>query len=438
MVNAIRLSLAAPQGGSRNSSQTWNSSRWDTVRQTVETVAVDALAMDDSPRCSGVVPEHVAALAETPHPLPPIIVHRATMRVIDGRHRLLAARMRGRPTIDVRFYEGDEAHAFALAVKSNIAHGLPLTAADRKRAAARVIASHPQWSDRLIASVTGLAPATVADIRRRSAAGSAERIRIGRDGRIRPVDATEGRRRAGELILADPSLSLRQIARAAGISPETARDVRNRLRRGEDPLPSRRRRKRTAPARPDAPKPEPVGAVGVKPAGAGARGRPGPPGRGRGSTTSRCGTASWRSSASGRIRRCGSTRPGGRCCGCSRCTRSAPSSGTGSSKRFRRTARRGWPGRPTSAPARGRSSPTGWKAPWPETGRPEPAADRPLGPVLAEHRAQRHSRGAGGAALADRGGGSRSGRRRRRARRPIAPCRNRERPSCADGERTSR
>ncbi|GAA4156662.1 ParB/RepB/Spo0J family partition protein [Actinomadura keratinilytica] len=269
MVNAIRLSLAAPQGGSRNSSQTWNSSRWDTVRQTVETVAVDALAMDDSPRCSGVVPEHVAALAETPHPLPPIIVHRATMRVIDGRHRLLAARMRGRPTIDVRFYEGDEAHAFALAVKSNIAHGLPLTAADRKRAAARVIASHPQWSDRLIASVTGLAPATVADIRRRSAAGSAERIRIGRDGRIRPVDATEGRRRAGELILADPSLSLRQIARAAGISPETARDVRNRLRRGEDPLPSRRRRKRTAPARPDAPKPEPVGAVGVKPAGAG-------------------------------------------------------------------------------------------------------------------------------------------------------------------------
>ncbi|GLZ12876.1 hypothetical protein Acsp04_31110 [Actinomadura sp. NBRC 104425] len=232
----------------------------------METVDLDALAMDDSPRCSGVVAEHVAALAETPHPLPPIIVHRATMRVVDGRHRLLAARMRGRSTIDVRFYEGDEADAFVLAVKSNIAHGLPLTAADRKRAAARVIASHPQWSDRLIASVTGLAPATVADIRRKSAAGSAERVRIGRDGRVRPVDATEGRRRAGELILADPSLSLRQIARAAGISPETARDVRNRLRRGEDPLPSRRRRRRTASARPDAPNPKPAGAGGAEPA----------------------------------------------------------------------------------------------------------------------------------------------------------------------------
>jgi hypothetical protein len=42
----------------------------------------------------------------------------------------------------------------------------------------------------------------------------------------------------------NPSLSLRQVAQAAGISPETARDVRNRLHRGEDPIPERHRRKR--------------------------------------------------------------------------------------------------------------------------------------------------------------------------------------------------
>jgi hypothetical protein len=65
-------------------------------------------------------------------------------------------------------------------------------------------------------------------------------VRIGQDGRVRPINGAEGRRIASELINENPGLSLRQIARAAGISPETARDVRNRLRRGEDPLPKRR------------------------------------------------------------------------------------------------------------------------------------------------------------------------------------------------------
>jgi hypothetical protein len=34
-----------------------------------------------------------------------------------------------------------------------------------------------------------------------------------------------------------PDVSLRAVARAAGISPTTARDVRERLRRGDDPVP---------------------------------------------------------------------------------------------------------------------------------------------------------------------------------------------------------
>jgi hypothetical protein len=42
-------------------------------------------------------------------------------------------------------------------------------------------------------------------------------------------------------------LSLRQVAQAAGISPETARDVRNRLRNGQSPVPDRRRKKRSRP-----------------------------------------------------------------------------------------------------------------------------------------------------------------------------------------------
>ncbi|GAB2819793.1 ParB N-terminal domain-containing protein [Streptomyces daliensis] len=199
-----------------------------------------------SPRISGEDPEHVEALAVAQAPLPPIIVHRATMRVIDGLHRLRAAEARGQDKIAVRFFDGDEADAFVLAVESNITHGLPLSMADRKQAAGRIIVSHAQWSDRMIASVTGIAPGTVADIRRKVSAGTAvEGSRIGQDGRVRPINGAEGRRLAGELIAENPDLSLRQIARAAGISPETARDVRNRMRRGEEPLSKPRGKART-------------------------------------------------------------------------------------------------------------------------------------------------------------------------------------------------
>jgi hypothetical protein len=62
--------------------------------------------------------------------------------------------------------------------------------------------------------------------------------RLGRDGRVRPVDISTGRRRAAEFIRANPDASLRQVAKVAGVSPGTVRDVRERLRKGLDPVPA--------------------------------------------------------------------------------------------------------------------------------------------------------------------------------------------------------
>lgn len=210
-------------------------------------VPVGALQDADSPRSSGEDAEHVQRLAELAQ-WPPVTVHRPTMRVIDGMHRLRAARLLGQTEIAVRFFDGQEAEVFALAVRLNVRHGLPLSLSDRKAAADRILASHPDWSDRLVASVAGLAAKTVADIRRGAQAGAPgapggpggpgppgahggqqAEARIGRDGRVRRLSSAEGRRKAGELIREQPGLSLRQVARAAGISPETVRDVRNRL-----------------------------------------------------------------------------------------------------------------------------------------------------------------------------------------------------------------
>ncbi|MFI8420357.1 ParB/RepB/Spo0J family partition protein [Streptomyces sp. NPDC085479] len=209
----------------------------------VESVLIVSLRSADSPRLDPEDTEHIRTLAQSESALPPIVVHRPTMRVVDGTHRVRAAVRRGDDRIDARFVDGDEDEAFLLAVRLNIAHGLPLTLADRRAAAARILRSHPQWSDRAIGETTGLAAKAVAALRAESAADvPGLHSRIGRDGRRRPLSAAEGRRSAGELVKANPHAPLRQIAREAGISLGTASDVRARVLRGEDPvLPQRPR-----------------------------------------------------------------------------------------------------------------------------------------------------------------------------------------------------
>jgi ParB-like chromosome segregation protein Spo0J len=215
---------------------------FSTEISSVEKVPARLLLPADSPRLQGEDAGHVAALAQVEDILPPIVVHRRTMRVIDGMHRLRAAQLRGEHEIAVRFFEGDESAAFVLAVSANIVHGLPLTRADRAAAAERILASHPLWSDRSIGVRTGLAAATVARIRQRCAGLRPQpEARIGRDGRVRPVDRAAGRQAASALMAQRPGASLREIAASAGISVTTALDVRRRLGRGEDPVPPPRK-----------------------------------------------------------------------------------------------------------------------------------------------------------------------------------------------------
>ncbi|MCZ0995633.1 ParB/RepB/Spo0J family partition protein [Streptomyces noursei] len=178
-----------------------------------------------------------------PSLLPPVLVHRPTMRVLDGTHRVRAQLLRGGTQIRVEFFEGTEEESFVLAVRSNVAHGLPLSLSDRKAAAARILHAYPQWSDRSIGSVSGLSPKTVGVIRRRSAEEDPQLNgvdRLGRDGRTHPASVAEGRLYASKLISERPYASLREIASSAGISLGTAQDVRKRLENGQNPVPAPR------------------------------------------------------------------------------------------------------------------------------------------------------------------------------------------------------
>lgn len=213
---------------------------------------IKSLLPADSPRLSGESEEHIRLLAGSSVELPPIIVHRPTMRVVDGMHRLRAALLRGENTIRARLIDGAIEAAFVVAVEANISHGLPLSLRDREAAAARIVAAHSHWSNRAIADVTGISARTVQVIRRSVTANEdPPGSRLGRDGRVRPVNGAEGRLRAGELFKRRPDASLREVAREAGISVGTAQDVRERIRSGEDPvLPTQRKDLKEPPAVP--------------------------------------------------------------------------------------------------------------------------------------------------------------------------------------------
>jgi hypothetical protein len=211
------------------------------MNSSTELIAVRSLLPADSPRANGESAEHIRRLVESPTELPAIIVHRPTMRVIDGMHRLHAASLRGLEFIWARFFAGNAEDAFLLAVRINVRHGLPLSLSDRRLAATRIVAAHPQWSDRAIASVSGLAPRTVGVIRRRSTVHIDQpNTRIGRDGRERPVDAEARREVARKLIADNPNASLRDIARSARIAPSTVREVRRRMAGDLDLVPEPR------------------------------------------------------------------------------------------------------------------------------------------------------------------------------------------------------
>lgn len=233
-------------------------------------IEVSRLVVVDSPRTAGEDHDHVRMLAQSPGDLPPILVHAATMRVIDGAHRVRAAVLRGERRVEAIMYDGDEEDIFVLAVRMNTHHGLPLHRGDRVRAANRILEAHPDWSDRMIASVVGLATKTVGSLRRRSTANGAQsNTRVGRDGRSRPLDGSAGRLRAIEVLAQRPDASVRDVACAAGISVSTAQDVRRRVRAGLDPVPRSDRRPGKIVAE-SAPSAEPTG-VGVSTAPAAAR-----------------------------------------------------------------------------------------------------------------------------------------------------------------------
>jgi len=221
-------------------SNTWVSGELDACTNVL--IPIISLILGETQRSIATNTEHVRALADVLEDLPPILVHGPSGKVLDGAHRVRAAVLRGETSINAKIYSGSLENAFALAVNFNAHHGLPLSRLERTNAASRILQSHPQWSNRMIAGITGLAAGTIRNLRHESTMPDVRAVaRIGKDGRIRPVNNMAGRIRASELLAERPTASTRAIAKEAGVSAATVLDVRRRRDAGQEVVPRQQR-----------------------------------------------------------------------------------------------------------------------------------------------------------------------------------------------------
>jgi len=203
----------------------------------VAIIPLTALAGGFGLRLAGDDSAHVRMLAEaaSSRPLPPILVQRSSSKVIDGMHRVAAAKLRRDTAVSARLVDCTDAEALVLAMRSNSLHGLPLTRGDRVKGARGILAAHPDWSDRTVAQVAGMSAKAVASLRESAGlAAQAQVRRLGLDGKWRPVNGAEGRRQVTEFLAAHPDASLREAARMAGVSLGTVHDARRQLRVSAD------------------------------------------------------------------------------------------------------------------------------------------------------------------------------------------------------------
>lgn len=138
----------------------------------LERILVDPVLQ---PRRGGLDADHVRVLQECPESWPPLIViEHGGYQLVDGFHRYAAAQNIGQETVTVEVREmpadGDlRALAFAL----NAVHGRPLTLADRRVEAERLLSNDATVSNLDIARRTALSPTTVAAIREQLEAAEA-------------------------------------------------------------------------------------------------------------------------------------------------------------------------------------------------------------------------------------------------------------------------
>ncbi|MEM8555705.1 MAG: ParB/RepB/Spo0J family partition protein [Pseudomonadota bacterium] len=140
----------------------------------VTTLMINAITVDETLQIreqinADTVDDYAVAIKDGAT-LPPVLVFQdgPVSRLVDGFHRLAAAKRAGKRKIQVEMREGDRRAAYLHAIGANATHGLRRTNADKRRAVTAMLkdAEWAAWSDREISNHVGVSHTLVAKMRR--------------------------------------------------------------------------------------------------------------------------------------------------------------------------------------------------------------------------------------------------------------------------------
>lgn len=135
-------------------------------------------------------------------PFPAVVLTREGLRCVDGAHRIAAAMRVGREEVEAEYSAAEnEDDARIEAAVANLRNGLPLTAAERRKAIRRVMEARPAWTDAQVADRMGLHRNTVARVRKELGLGN----------------RTE---RTAKAVADNPTLSQAEMAKKLGVSQQ--------------------------------------------------------------------------------------------------------------------------------------------------------------------------------------------------------------------------
>lgn len=186
----------------------------------------------------------VRRLAKVLDDCPPILVARDSFVLVDGFMRVTAARACGRTRLPVTWTSGTGAELLEQAIIANARHGVPLSMAQRKAGAARLLEAAPGWSNGRIAKACGVSESVVRRLPRPGPSPtdvdsplprpgpSPTEHRLGADGKLYPV-AHGAQDAARALLAAHPESSDRVIAQTARLSATTVGRLRRQVAAGE-------------------------------------------------------------------------------------------------------------------------------------------------------------------------------------------------------------
>lgn len=131
----------------------------------------------------------------------------------DGFHRLEAYQRLGRKKVDVEVYNGTKREAQLYAMQANIKHGLRATRADKQKAVLILLQDEEwsKWSQEEIARRAGVAPTTVANLRKRHGIEASTERTYTKDGRVHSMQTATIGKRATEREAKPATLQTREL-----------------------------------------------------------------------------------------------------------------------------------------------------------------------------------------------------------------------------------